>query len=873
MPTPTLKRSWAFVGCSSNNAGVGNNFVINLEASGTPCAMASGDLVILAVRYPHSLTSITVTDNKSGGSNTYTSQVSGSDSGLNNKFAIFTSLVTGFASQITVAFNTNTSDVQIYASLWYNVASSSIVDGTSFTADITPANNTNPNVSAGSMTTTVDGDLIFYIAFDQASPLGIANTINSTAWGSGFSGLFAETNYNGSAAQYEIQATHGAVNPGMLFSQTTHDTFAALGIAIKAGSSGSAPGAGIRIVKSQQFYNNVQASVNLTTAFPTSGNLFVAVNEAGTVGITMTSVTDSKSNTWTEESGHPATFPQIFYAANPTSDNAMTVTLHFGAGTGTDLICLYDIAGAATSPLDTGATVPGGGDPSALTAASSGAAKNSGTQGAANQAIDPTHGAPSIIPTTATGLIIAAVQMGDGPVTGSSQTFDYMSATWSTAGDAQSFSNGDAMGHVFQTSAANQSFHWTCSGQTAASSWAALAISFLAAPPSTPAVAIDDGDAQQQAFSQRSRMEAQHQQELQDTFGILPTRPPFAFEDDGQNMHWSDWRALQYEEVDVHRSLPPIPPFAITHDEGQDQKNASWSAIQHEDTDTHRALPPTPPFAIVDEISERFLPGVTPFVEEDQPGKPIIVAPAPNVGLDDIEAHVKAFDRVATYHEDDVFNTALAPPLAQQDEISERTFNWSAPAVEDDWRALPPTPPFVVPDDAAERWTASSTPQPEDDQATLPPVPPIVPFSIQDDEQHSWRGWLAPHLEADWSASAPVPPLAFEDDLKTISSNPAFFPLVETDLVGIPPLPGFFGDDESSLRRYVAAGLSGLILLDEFVGAPIVSGVGPTTIGSLSASVRPGIDSQSAAVRPGIDSQFAATRPAIDSLGATVRPS
>lgn len=478
---PTLKRSWGFCGLSSNNAGRGNNFVINLEASGTPCALAAGDVIIVSVRWPHTLTTLTVSDNKAGGTNTYTQQINGSDSGLTNRFTLFTCKATGFASQITLAFNTNTADVQVHVAIFYNTAASNITDGSSLTTDITPTNNTNPNVSAGSFSTTVDGDLIYYIVFDQSSPLGVNNTVNSTAWGSGFSGLFAEFNFNGSAAQYEVQSTHGAINAGMLISQTTHDTFAAMAIAIKPGSDGVAPTAGIRIVKSQHFFNNVQASVNLTTAFPTEGNLFVAINEAGTVGVSMTSVTDSKSNTWTEELAHPATYPQVFYAANPTPDTNMTVTLHFGAGSGQDLVCLYDIAGAATSPLDTGVTVPGGGDTSNVTQSNSGTTKNSGSQGAANQAIDQ---APSIIPTTATGLIFAATQMGNGPITGCNQTFDYLSATWSASGDAQSASNGDGMCHVFQTSTGNQDIHWTCSGQSVASSWASLAISFKAAPVS-----------------------------------------------------------------------------------------------------------------------------------------------------------------------------------------------------------------------------------------------------------------------------------------------------------------------------------------------------------------------------------------------------
>lgn len=763
MGTPTLKRSWGFVGASSNQTDVGDKFQVYLEPSGSPCAVTAGDLVLVCVRNPASLTPV-VSDDQT---NTWTSGVSANDG--TSKYAIFWASAAASMAWIKVTFGSNTSDVQISVHIFYNCATSSPVDVSHSATGITPTNNTNPNVSAGSMTTTVNGDLIFNAVWDQSSPLGVNNPFNGIAFGSGFTGLHTEQSY-GSITQFEVQATAGAVNAGLLVSQTTHDTFASLALAIKAGTGGSAPGAGIYILRSQMALINSVAET-LVVDFPTSGNLTVVVNDAGTGGSSLTTVADSASNTWAEVASTPAQYPQWWWARNAAPSNSMTVSLTTTTTSGTDLIVMYDVVGAATSPLDTGASAA---NLSTLTVASSGATKNSGTQGSAGAQLTD---ASSITPSTSNGLIFACFNIGTGPASGvmgvSGETFDYVPATWSTTGgstgDQNAFGNGDGVAHYFNGTAAAVNFKWDMSN-TVASSWQAIAVAFKAAPAAATPLAIDDGDALQQRFVQSTRMEGQYQQELQDTFGILPTRPPFAFEDDGQNMRWSDWRALQYEEVDVHRALPPIPPFAI-EDDAERQKNVNWSAIQYEDADTHRALPPIPPFAIVDEISERPLPGVTPFAEEDQPGKPIIVAPAPNIGLDDIEAHIKAFDRIATYYEDDVFNSALPPPLAQQDEISERTFNWSTPAIEDDWTALPPNPPVVQQDEISERWSGTSAVQPEEDQPPVPIIASLPPPSIEDDMGQRWAATSSPAIEDDWSASSVHLPFVFEDDLKSYTFN------------------------------------------------------------------------------------------------------
>lgn len=451
MPTPTLKRSWGFTGASSNQPDTGDDFTMQLEPSGTPCAVVAGDLIVVFVSCASSvLTSVATSSGgvavytgtiasglQTGATNAFvgmTFKVSGFPTGANNgtftcsastattvtlsnasavaethaakaafsptitddggntysvgaqgvgsrNFTIFYTLATAYSSKIKMHYGAKISDVQWDVALFYNVATSSPLDGAGLvTTGITPANNTPPNVSSGSYTTTVDGDLVInFVAEDTTNALG-ANAISALAYGTGFNGLFADMVY-GSAGQYQVQANHGAINPGMTFTQTSHDTFASVVIAIKAGSGGAAPTAGMSILHSQTSFQNNVPSSNQVIPFPAGGDLIVICNEAGTLGTSLTSVTDNKGNSYATIAV-PSQYPQFFYAKGAATGPDLVITLHFGAGTGTDLIMFYDLAsGAALNQLnqdDKGATAA---NSSVLTGAGSGATRNLGSNG------------------------------------------------------------------------------------------------------------------------------------------------------------------------------------------------------------------------------------------------------------------------------------------------------------------------------------------------------------------------------------------------------------------------------------------------------------------------------------------------------------
>src|SRR6266853_2705783 len=154
----------------------------------------------------------TVTDNKS---NTWA--VAASVVGSRRLCVLVATNVAAGTNLLTVTYGTATNTVQFEYSEWYNISQAAVataLDGTS-TASFVSSANTVPAGVIGGTSTTVDGDLVRQWGSNNA------NTDNSTTFtkGSGFTKVSSQVDgtFVGfeptSMSQYQVQGTHGSINP------------------------------------------------------------------------------------------------------------------------------------------------------------------------------------------------------------------------------------------------------------------------------------------------------------------------------------------------------------------------------------------------------------------------------------------------------------------------------------------------------------------------------------------------------------------------------------------------------------------------------------------------------------------------------------
>lgn len=365
---------------------------------------------------------------------------------------------------LTLTFSTTTADVHLRASEYYNVAVSSAVDGTpSCTAS---TSNFGPSIAAGNITTTADNDLLYHYGVDGTG-FCCTSAVTSYASGGGFN-LLPSDRHIGHFAQHFAWGGHGTINPTMTVNGSS-DAFDSAAIAFKAASAGTAPGSGIRIVR--QFHTNNDASgADYAFQWPCSGNLTVFTQGESNAYHTVTSVTDSDSNSFTGVSRSSGE-PYMYYAANQTcsSPNTRTMVVHgnVGGSTGTDVV--YDIVNAATSPYDTRAS-------NLVNQSNAG-----GSTCVIGSPDSSTDHAPDITPTSAPGIAIVVAEEGTGPRCALSGTGYIADMGWYTGATDNStlMDNGNGHGHYYYSSTSTLDFHWLWANGTTSGGYA-LAVTFKA---------------------------------------------------------------------------------------------------------------------------------------------------------------------------------------------------------------------------------------------------------------------------------------------------------------------------------------------------------------------------------------------------------
>jgi hypothetical protein len=453
-PTPTLVQHLSSTSSPVGLGEPGNHFKFTL-----PNPVLAGNCLILGIAHLSSAT-FAATPITDGNGNTWptTPAATSVDANGNVDLAIFVlpDANAGITS-ITVHFTAALNPFQYTVSEFNNIATSSPFNGSSANSDVAA-----PNLTSGSFTPGNNdangGNLIWTLAWNDGFAAS-GNKVTGFTAGTNFTLLDADIGWNKDdnahhASQYFVQATSAAINPGMTVTMSpANDPFVLLSIALKAATAGTVPAAtGIRIVRIN--HNTIGTPSTLSPAnvyplqFPCIGNLLVLVtSEVGIIQIT--SVTDSKGNTWVQyDPPHDTTTPQFWVAANATPDTALTLSVNFSGAPNGFSTQLYDIIGADPSPVDVAVGVTGANDPSGANVS--------------NQ--------PTITPTTTNGLTIAALTLGTGPSSGfdtgapAGAIFDFVYNVGQT--DRQAMDNSDGRAHYYNPDLATEHWNWVIANGT-----------------------------------------------------------------------------------------------------------------------------------------------------------------------------------------------------------------------------------------------------------------------------------------------------------------------------------------------------------------------------------------------------------------------
>jgi len=394
----------------------------------------------------------------------YSVQVNYYDTADTQSIGIATAFnVAADARVISLCFNSNPGGyVQPMATEFDNVIGVDVA-GTGFMG-------TGTSVTAGSLTPTVTGDLAYQVAFSISANQSsfTAGSQSNISWN-----LLSADILDGWAAQYGLYNSTSAINPTL--SMGTSEKWISAAILLKTGTSGSVP-SGMRIV--HLVHENIPEHTaaggtgnpfpNPTTVqFPSSGNLLVAMIGGGYLACTVTSVADTNSNSWAQagpteiQAANDVT--QAFYAANATTSGNLTLTVNWTATDGDFTFFLYDITGAAASPLDT-------------------TAGGTGSQSTAGNLTMPFTVTPAGAGELVFTEIIWDYNTGSGLV-GSGWFFDTNTFSGENESGPEPVDQNNGWGHYLTTGASPVSITWqTMYAGLATGNWSSVAVAFKPAP-------------------------------------------------------------------------------------------------------------------------------------------------------------------------------------------------------------------------------------------------------------------------------------------------------------------------------------------------------------------------------------------------------
>lgn len=454
-PNPVLAYFAGKAGMSgSTSTTTGNNFQFQMEASSWPRAVTAGETIVMMGSWPDSAGSPTFSDDKSNPWATVFSSVCKDSSSIDHGFFYAVNVAANTAT-ITETHSAAITNTVMDMAHFYNMstASSGFVDGKSCLTGVTPGNNTPPNISGTAYTTTASNDLILTCVFDENTNLGPANPRISIKFPSGSGGLNEEPSF-GHACAYQVQSTAGSFTPTFTVAQSTHDSFTIISVALKPGSGGTGPSSSAigPLIAEQVFLQGSGQTQIMNLPCPSGTTNILVRNDAGD----LTGVSDSSSNSYTVVTvGSLSPSPTIAYVNNPTvTGNTFAVSLTYSNGGDNNLTQLQ--CNVNTTGVDMGFAAA---NSSTVDGTSSGITYNS-QQETSTIVTDAPSGTPSV----SGDMFFQVLNVGIGPFTSCNSApcvSDYVTATWTGNGDAQAYSNGDAMAHGWEdsTSAVDFSFN------------------------------------------------------------------------------------------------------------------------------------------------------------------------------------------------------------------------------------------------------------------------------------------------------------------------------------------------------------------------------------------------------------------------------
>jgi len=437
---------------SNRSASPANLQLWNYDSVG-PRVLTSGSLLFISGEWKNAAGFPAFTDSNS---NSLTSVFASCEDSNSYNHDLYYEYISSSATYLQDHFSAVTNNDVFDSGVFYNVGSGT--DGSSCKTQVTPANNTAPNITGTAFTTSDSGDLIIVEVDDESLQ---ANTVSSITVPSGCSLLNENTTPSGYGLShwtfYCNQASAGSFTPQFTVAQTTHDTFTIYAVAFPAGSNGSAPSAGPGILASSNIMlasNGTTYTVNVSCPVKTT-SVFVTDDAGG-----ITSITDSNGDSFSSVTALSSQKTYYYLNVNTSGmPNTYSLTMHTSTAGNVEEPNFYC---TNTTSLDTGFVAAG--TDTQITSSTIGNTVTQSTGGALGTYTDLPTGTPG----HAGDLFIINCPDGTGPILQPSQPSGTV-ADWVgpaalaniTAGDADDYLNGDMAGHFYQATTAQIDWGWT----------------------------------------------------------------------------------------------------------------------------------------------------------------------------------------------------------------------------------------------------------------------------------------------------------------------------------------------------------------------------------------------------------------------------